>query len=396
MSTLALPRLRDEVVVRPFDDGGTRQRYVVAVDGMHFVVTPTIAAVLDEARRGNPDDATFESLAQRVSHRVGAEITPAQIDLLLRERLPRAFFEMLPVPTAADEPLMFRRLLLSSTRLQPLLTCAGPLFSIPVALALCLGFLTLDSLLSWQIWNQAGALTLTATDHAWGLALTLVGIFVHELGHLAACRRFGGEHGGIGVGVYWCLPAFYAEVHGAWTLPRRQRAAVDAAGVYFQCLFVAMLAGIHLATPQPALLSAIVWSHFLMLHTLSPVLKFDGYWLLSDLAGIHNLHQRVCDTARAVLRGMRPAWPELRLLGAFIAIAVAYFAYLLIMLGHNLGLSTAGFLAAFSAAGHSIPALLGAAGRGCLLAILFAMALGVAVLIARATGAVFKESSNER
>src|SRR5688572_24624810 len=92
MNTLAIPRLRDEVVVRPFDDGGTRQRYVVAVDGVHFVVTPTIAAVLDEMRLIGPHDPAFALLATRVSQRVGAPITPAQVDFLLRERLPKSFF----------------------------------------------------------------------------------------------------------------------------------------------------------------------------------------------------------------------------------------------------------------------------------------------------------------
>jgi putative peptide zinc metalloprotease protein len=394
MNTPAIPRLRDEAVVCPFDDGGARQRFVVAIDGNHFVVTPTIAAVLDETRRLGTQAGAFESLAQRVSQRVGAVITPAQIELLLREKLPKTFFEPLPGPVEADGPLMLRRLLLSGPRLRPLLASAAHLFGVAQALALSALFLILDLFVAQQVLAH-GAGELAGMDYASVLALTLAGIFFHELGHLAACHRFGGEHGGIGIGLYWCVPAFYAEVHGAWTLPRRQRAAVDASGVYFQCVYVSVLAVIYLASPHPALLSAIVWSQFLMLHTLNPVLKFDGYWLLSDLAGIHNLHRQVRDTARGILRGIRPGGAQLHLLGAFSIVAFAYFAYLLTLLGHNLGLSAASFAASFLTDDLSTSALLAAFGKGCLLAVMFAMAVGVAVLLARSAAAVLKESSNE-
>ena len=193
-------------------------------------------------------------------------------------------------------------------------------------------------------------------------------------------------------------PAFYAEVHGAWMLPRKQRAAVDAGGVYLQFVFAGALGAFHLASPSPALLSAIVLTHLLMLHTLNPVLKFDGYWLLSDLAGIHNLHRRIRDTARSILHGpgTRPTRAALGVLAAFIAIALLYFTYLLAVLGHNLGLTAAGFLFAAATADQSTSALLAAFGHGALLAFMLAMAIGVAVLLARSVGSVLMENSNER
>ncbi len=58
----------------------------------------------------------------------------------------------------------------------------------------------------------------------------------------------------------------------------------------------------YLLTGAPLILDAITWTHFLMLHTLNPVLKYDGYWLLTDLAGIPNLHAAIRDTARRMGR----------------------------------------------------------------------------------------------
>src|SRR5512138_244990 len=92
MNTSTLPRLRDEAVVRPFDDGGSRPRYVVAVDGRHFIVTPAVAALLDETRKLDTDEGAFEALAQRVSHRLGTPITPQQVETLICERIPKTLF----------------------------------------------------------------------------------------------------------------------------------------------------------------------------------------------------------------------------------------------------------------------------------------------------------------
>jgi len=134
--------------------------------------------------------------------------------------------------------------------------------------------------------------------------LTVLGVLVHELGHLAACVRYHASHGGIGVGLYWCVPVFFAEVHGAWLLARQQRAVVDAGGLYLQSVYLALLGATYLVSEAPAVLAAIVCSHYLMLHTLNPVLKYDGYWLLSDLTGVHNLHQSVRRIAAGACRAL--------------------------------------------------------------------------------------------
>ncbi len=81
-------------------------------------------------------------------------------------------------------------------------------------------------------------------------------------------------------------------------LPRLQRAIVDAAGIYLQCGYVMALGAAYLLSGSPVILEVIAWTHFLMLHTLNPVLKYDGYWLLTDLAGIPNLHAEIRNAAR--------------------------------------------------------------------------------------------------
>ena len=85
----------------------------------------------------------------------------------------------------------------------------------------------------------------------------------------------------------------------------------------------------------------LLWAmNFMMLLTLNPFFKMDGYWLLSDLSGLSNLHQQVRDTiiraGRKLFRrplGRMPAPPPqgvlLKVLYVYIALAAAYFAYVI-------------------------------------------------------------------
>ena len=263
------------------------------------------------------------------------------------------------------------------------LAVAGRLFTWRAALLAAALFIAIEACLAMQSWHSDLVAASTA-DLALGFALTLAGIFMHELGHLAACRRFGAPHGGIGIGMYWCLPAFYAEVHGAWLLPRMQRAAVDAGGVYFRRYSSACSAPCQLAWPTPALLCAIALSQFLMLHTLNPSSQIRRLLVALRSGG---RAQPASDTAPNRPPVVRRDWPnrgELALLAAFMSIAAAYFAYLLLILGRNLAIAAAGVHSAIASVDGSAPATLALICKGALLALVAALALGIALLLARA------------
>jgi putative peptide zinc metalloprotease protein len=383
------PRLRADVAVRPFDAAEGDCRFVVAVDDRHFVVTAAVAAVLEESRK----PGTFESLARRVSARLGICVSPEQVGQLLREQAPAILFRV-GQSRPLRGPLWFRRRIASGAALEPALKWSARLFTTRVAIALTAVFVLVDLLVASRVVGTPGQALATA-DIGAAFALTAAGIAVHELGHLAACSRFGGRHGGVGLGLYWCFPTLYAEVHGAWMLPRLQRAAVDIAGVYFQCVYVFALGLCYLATDAAAVLSAIAWSHLMMLHTLNPVLKFDGYWLLADLTGSYNLHQRIRSIAgrawQALARTQAHRMPqrrEMALLIGFVTIALVYFTYVLVMLAHNIAAAALGVL-------HPVSALQALA-NGTLLALCIVMSGGVALLLARSVTLFAREDSDDR
>src|SRR5206468_9834693 len=117
--------------------------------------------------------------------------------------------------------------------------------------------------------------------------------------------------GAIGVGIYVFFPVMYTDVTRTWRLPPRQRAAVDLGGVYFQSM-VASAAGSWALATGSVFATWLLWMNaFSMLHMLNPMYKLDGYWLLTDLSGLSNLHARMSVTLRALVsrlvRGRRAA-----------------------------------------------------------------------------------------
>ena len=111
----------------------------------------------------------------------------------------------------------------------------------------------------------------------------------HEIGHVAACRSFGGKHGGMGFGFYIIFPVAYSELTGIWALGKGERIVVNLAGIYMQLLYAAVLVGGGLSTGLQELnlaAGAITLSAILQ---LNPFLRMDGYWLLCDLTGQPNL-----------------------------------------------------------------------------------------------------------
>ena len=121
------------------------------------------------------------------------------------------------------------------------------------------------------------------------LGSVVVATAFHELGHASACRYGGARPGVMGVGVYLVWPAFYCDVTDAYRLNRAGRLRTDLGGVYFNALFALLCGGVYAATGEEAALLAAFVQHILLLQQLLPLLRFDGYYVLSDLTGVPDI-----------------------------------------------------------------------------------------------------------
>jgi putative peptide zinc metalloprotease protein len=131
---------------------------------------------------------------------------------------------------------------------------------------------------------------------------------VHELGHAYTCKRFGARVATMGVALLVLWPVLYTDTSGAWRLQRRsQRLAIGAAGMAAE-LALACWATLLWSFLQDGMLRSAVfmlasttWILTLAVN-LSPFMRFDGYFLLSDLLGVPNLQQRAFALTRWRLR----------------------------------------------------------------------------------------------
>lgn len=121
---------------------------------------------------------------------------------------------------------------------------------------------------------------------------------LHEFGHAFACRVFGGEVHQMGIMLLVFSPVPYVDATAAWTFRERwRRVWVGFAGMYVE-LFLASLAVFVWANTGSGMTNSLAYNVIFvasvstLLFNLNPLLRFDGYYILSDLAEAPNLHQR--------------------------------------------------------------------------------------------------------
>jgi len=121
---------------------------------------------------------------------------------------------------------------------------------------------------------------------------------LHEISHAVVCRRFGGEVHVLGIMLLVFTPLPYMDATSSWTFRNRwHRVLVSAAGIMME-IFVAALAVFGWANTGNGVLHALFYNIMFiasvstLLFNANPLLRFDGYYILSDLLDIPNLHTR--------------------------------------------------------------------------------------------------------
>jgi putative peptide zinc metalloprotease protein len=121
---------------------------------------------------------------------------------------------------------------------------------------------------------------------------------LHEFGHACAVKAWGGEVHEMGIMLLVLMPVPYVDASAANAFPgKRRRVLVGAAGMVVE-LFIASIALFFWLQMQPGVPRAILFNVMLIagvstvLFNANPLLRFDGYYMLSDLLEIPNLRQR--------------------------------------------------------------------------------------------------------
>lgn len=173
----------------------------------------------------------------------------------------------------------------------------------------------------------------------------LIAKLVHEWGHAAVCKHFGGEVHSVGVMLLMFAPLPYVDATSSWGFRSRgQRLLVGFAGVLAE-LAVAALAACVWANTAPGAINALAYNVIFAasvstaLFNLNPLMRFDGYHMLVDAIDVPNLYQRSRDQlkylAERFMLGLPGAQPaarnrsEVLLLPLYGVLSVVYWLMLM-------------------------------------------------------------------
>lgn len=127
------------------------------------------------------------------------------------------------------------------------------------------------------------------------LALTKV---LHEHGHGLTCRYYGSECHEMGVMLLVFSPCLYCDVSDSWLLRNRwHRIWIAAAGMLFEIVLSGFAIWVWWLT-EPGLWHYLALNIFFVstvstvIFNANPLLRYDGYYMLSDWLGIPNLRSK--------------------------------------------------------------------------------------------------------
>ena len=132
-------------------------------------------------------------------------------------------------------------------------------------------------------------LAFTNINYPLFLGLVYSAMLIHELGHIGACAKYGLKHGGIGFGFYFVLPVMYADVTNIWLANKERRVIANMGGIFSELLYAAILILLFFLTGNHTFYAEGISIALFVIWQFNPFVRFDGYWILSDLINTPNL-----------------------------------------------------------------------------------------------------------
>jgi putative peptide zinc metalloprotease protein len=264
----------------------------------------SLGQIWDDAAEQLKDDApSQDQIIQLVSQLYLLDLVQVDAAADMREIAERSSsFERRTLWQRVQNPLYLRVPLFDPDRIldrsmhlvSPLLGRAGA-----VAWIVAVAWFAIEAAINWEL------LTSNIADRVLGLdnLLILLVLFpfvkiVHELGHAYAVKLYGGSVHEVGIMLLVLMPAPYIDASASAVFASKwQRAFVGAAGMMSELALAASAMAIWLVA-EPGLIRAIAFNAIVIasISTLifngNPLLRFDGYYILSDLIEIPNLASR--------------------------------------------------------------------------------------------------------
>jgi putative peptide zinc metalloprotease protein len=151
----------------------------------------------------------------------------------------------------------------------------------------------------WETLASGVDSAIAPANWGWLIVVFIVTKAIHETGHGVICKRYGGQVPEFGFMLLVLFPAPYVDASAAWALPSKwKRMAVGAGGMIFELFVAALAALVWKSTAEGSLVRQIAYNAMFtasistVVFNANPLMRFDGYFILSDLLEVPNLMQR--------------------------------------------------------------------------------------------------------
>ena len=172
-----------------------------------------------------------------------------------------------------------------------------------------------------------------------GLALYLISLVFlkvcHEFGHAFMAKKFDVKVPTIGVAFLVLFPVLYTDTSGAVDLrERRSKLLIDCGGMIVELALAAIATLLWVFLPDGPLraiaftTATLSWVLSVVIN-LNPLMRFDGYYVLSDLLGVENLQGRSFEMAKWKLREVlfKPGKKQPEIVSNRMRVVMIYYAW---------------------------------------------------------------------
>jgi len=305
------------------DVGG--EEFIVFVNDRAFNVGPILYRVIQWLQEDRP----FQEITQEINLEAGINVTESELTELVNDN-----FDRLGITKSKDHVPLKRRSEYIYGKLsildeewvalisQPLRGLFKPAVFCTLAaigiIATSVFYYLYGNWISGQEYGSPAQVIL--------IYITLAAIFFfHEIGHTAAASNFDVKAKEIGFGFYFIFPVFFTDVTKIYALPKRKRIIVNLGGVYFQLIVNTVLIVVWALLPwsaeaaKIALTLLVSTNTFVLLYSLNPFFRNDGYWIYSDFFNVKNMlirgyaypFQLIGDLFKGKLKPVEIEWPLL-------------------------------------------------------------------------------------
>lgn len=305
----ALPLLRPEVVVQRLSD----DEYVIklARRRQYFRVGPEEAALIDALREPQTRSTLQRDFQEKFDDHLSDEDIDEFLDLVRQKDLisdESSETSSLPVDDADEgfqlgkQSYLFYRIPFfdPDEKFNRWLPRLSWIWSVPFAIA-SLGWIGLAGLILWT--SRDNFVTAFPDAMRWetliiGWGVIIVATAFHEVAHGMTCKYFGGDVRETGVLFMFFMPCLYCNVSDAWLIREKwKRLLITAAGAYCDLCIWAFAVFVWRVTAQNTMVNYVAFLTVTIcgsrsLLNFNPLLRLDGYYLLSDWLSIPNLRPR--------------------------------------------------------------------------------------------------------